>query len=41
MADLCQDINRVSLFKRFLDKIFPLKNCSAVKTLVHYPKLAD
>ena len=34
MADLRQDINRVSSFSRCLNGTFPWRNCS-VKTLVH------
>ena len=37
MADLRQDINRVSSFIRCLSWIFPWRNCS-VKTLVHCPQ---
>ena len=34
MADLCQDIKRVSWLSRYLNGTFPWRNCS-IKTLVH------
>ena len=37
MADLRQDINKVSSFSRYLNGIFPWRNCS-VKILLHLTK---